>query len=121
MVLLAAGPVLAEEKELRLPQSILDQVAVLAEGGGPCPGGEPRPLSSRWFTGLDGDRLLLLLEIPDYLCRNSNTTLPLVVDAQSGWQTGEPLEGVPSRFGRGPDGVLWLVTQWQVEATLPII
>ena len=102
----------------RLPETILNRIAEIA-GDQKCPSDKGRPLGSTHFMELGETSLLILLEIPDYLCDRSNTIVPLLADVRGRWILGDNLPGLPAFFGPGPDKALWLVTQWQVEGTYP--
>ena len=119
--LACSGLALAAEKPVvdhRLPDTILNQIAETAGDQG-CPPDQERPLGSKHFMELSETSLLILLEIPDYLCDRSNTVIPLLADVRGRWVLGDSLPGLPAFFVKGPDKALWLVTQWQVEGTYP--
>jgi hypothetical protein len=113
-------PVAAENPgaDLYPPKTILRQIAEM-ESSGACSPDYIRPLRSQHFAALDRNTLLILLELPDYLCDKSNSIVPLLADVRGRWVLGDRLPGLPFFFEQGPDGALWLVTQWQIEGTYP--
>ena len=80
-----------------------------------------RPLGSERFAGLPDGRLIVLLQVPDYMCVSSNIILPVVSDGNGIQSIGRELEGAVSLFGFRPGGRLWLATQTQVEASTPVL
>jgi hypothetical protein len=113
-------PVAAENPgaDLYPPKTILRQIAEM-ESSGACSPDYIRPLRSQHFAALDRNTLLILLELPDYLCDKSNSIVPLLADVRGRWVLGDRLPGLPVFFEQGPDGALWLATQWQIEGTYP--
>ena len=112
----------AGDRVCRIPLSIRLQMHEISIARGECDPGEERPLGSRYFAGLPDHRLLILLEIPDYMCRYSYTVLPLIFDPRDKtFQTAEPLEGAVQSFQVGPHGRLWLWASWQIEGVRPFI
>ena len=113
-----AVPTAAEDMSdgIHCPKTIMQKIAGMLEE---CPSEQQRPLGSEHFIALDPNTLLILLELPDYLCAKSNSIVPLLADIRGRWILGDLLPGAPAFFGKGPDNTLWLVTQWQIEGTYP--
>ncbi|MHB8872502.1 MAG: hypothetical protein ACYC8T_02340 [Myxococcaceae bacterium] len=104
------------------PPALLGQLRKLTTGDW-CHAADwtaPAPLGSARFASLEGGRLLLFLQVPDYLCSGSNTALPVVVDAGGRWRWGSPLQGEVTRLLEG-GGALWAVSQWSIEGTYPML
>jgi hypothetical protein len=118
LVLGGFGPVRAGD-DLVLPNDLLERLRTdidwdLELGDG------PKPLGSHYLVDLGPDRLLIVLQIPNYLGAIPNMARPLVVDLKKkSFSLGQELYGAINLFGRGPDGRLWVSTQSQIEATYP--
>jgi hypothetical protein len=86
-----------------------------------CEAGEHAPLLTGEYYELSSHNLLVLAGLPDYLCRYSNSFVPIVVTTEGETTWGKALPGVPSFIVQGPDKTIWLVSQWAVEGTYPML
>lgn len=106
------------ERVYRMPAPLLKSIRqAVQESGSQC---KRKLLFSRDFFELTDKRLLILIGIPDYLCK-SNSFMPVSVDDRGDWRAGALVPGAPSWMVLGPDNALWLATQWQVEGTFPAL
>ncbi len=87
----------------------------------PCGVHERRPLSSEDYFEIDDHKLLILTGLPDYLCTGSNSFVPIVVTFDGKMTRGKRLTGAPSFLIRDPQRTLWLVSQWIIEGTYPML
>lgn len=79
------------------------------------------PLGSEFYLTLNNGKLLLFLQIPNYLGGNSNMALPTTIDLRGTWKWGEPIEGVVEKAVITEDGNIWISSQWAIEGTYPLL
>lgn len=82
---------------------------------------EPAPLTTRVHVELDDGALLIFVQVPSYMCRQTNDALPVVIDAKGTWRWGKALDGEVQAAARASDGVLWAQSEWQIEGGYPIV
>ncbi len=78
-------------------------------------------LTSDRYYEIDSHRLLILAGLPDYLCDSSNSFVPVVLTSDGKLDWGKRLAGSPSFLVRDPECRLWLVSQWMIEGTYPLL
>lgn len=86
-----------------------------------CPSyDQPGPLGTDKWHALKNGALLVLVQVPSYLCTKTNDAVPVVIDERGKWKWGKAISGLVGKLGRSKDGALWLESEWQVEGGYPI-
>lgn len=86
-----------------------------------CGNRKHAPLFSREYYEIAPHNLLFFVGLPDYLCDSSNSFVPIVVDVDGNVTWGERMYGEPALVVQDQQQRLWLVTQWAVEASYPLL
>ena len=107
------------DQHYKLPEQIIKKIINQAkETGWPCSAKAAIILYDLYSIG--NDKVLLLLGAPDYLC-NSNSFLPVILDSQGTWASGEFIEGRPELIFKESETSFFMVTQWMIEGTYPTL
>ncbi|MCK4838838.1 MAG: hypothetical protein KAS94_08535 [Desulfobulbaceae bacterium] len=107
------------DQHYKLPERIIKKIINQAkETGWPCSAKAAITLYDLY--SINNDKVLLLLGAPDYLC-NSNSFLPVILDAKGTWASGEFMEGRPELIFKESETSVFMVTQWMIEGTYPTL
>lgn len=77
-------------------------------------------LNSTHFYALTDNKLLILIELPDYFCYSSSF-MPVTINNQGQWEMSSVIESRPSELLTDTTGQLWLLSYFENEAVFPIL